>query len=29
MNGIACRANLKGAAANTTQKQYVYNYYWE
>lgn len=29
MNGIACRANLKGVAANTAQKQYVYNYYWE
>lgn len=29
MNGVACRANLKGVAANTTQKQYVYDYYWE
>ena len=29
MNGVACRANLKGVTANTSQMQYVYNYYWE
>ena len=29
MNGIACRADLKGVKASTSQKQYVYDYYWE
>lgn len=29
MNGIACNANLKGVKANTSQKQYVYDFYWE
>jgi len=29
MNGIACQANLKGVKANTSQKQYVYDFYWE
>ena len=29
MNGVACQANLKGVTANTSQKQYVYDYYWE
>lgn len=29
MNGVACRANLKGVTANISQKQYVYDYYWE
>lgn len=29
MNGVACRANLKGVKADTTQKLYVYNFYWE
>jgi peptide/nickel transport system substrate-binding protein len=29
MNGVACRADLKGVKANTSQKQYVYDFYWE
>lgn len=29
VNSVACRANLKGVKANTSQKQYVYDYYWE
>lgn len=29
MNGVACRAELKGVKANSLDIQYVYNFYWD